>query len=98
MRDPHAYSAKYRPESISSSTICGAGPRILLEALATGFSPQATHKTRLVEVGRAPATPSPPGALLRKSISATRHGFGAASLDRIFPHSTLFSSPAGTLK
>jgi NADPH2:quinone reductase len=80
----------------------GRPTELLLEALATGFSPQATHKTRLVEVGESAGnTITLPGALLRKiDLTLLGSGFGAASLDRIFAAiPTLFSlAAAGTLK
>ena len=80
----------------------GRPTELLLEALGTGFSPKATHKTRLVEVGESAGnTINLPGALLRKiDLTLLGSGFGAASLDRIFAAiPTLFSlAAAGTLK
>ena len=80
----------------------GRPTELLLESLGTGFSPKATHKTRLVEVGESAGnTINLPGALLRKiDLTLLGSGFGAASLDRIFAAiPTLFSlAAAGTLK
>ncbi len=80
----------------------GRPTELLLEALATGYSPEATLKTRLVEVGESAGnTITLPGALLRKiDLTLLGSGFGSASLDRIFAAiPTLFSlAAAGTLK
>ena len=55
----------------------GRPTELVLEALAKGFRAQATHRTRLVEVGRAPAAPllSP-----LKSCAASISPFLAAAL------------------
>ena len=58
---------------------------LLLEALAKGFKVQATHKTRLVEVGAsAGPTITLPAATLRSvDLTVLGSGFGAASLEAI---------------
>lgn len=63
----------------------GRPTELLLEALAKGFKPAATHRTRLVEVG-ASAGPSIalPAAVLRSiDLHLLGSGFGSASLDKI---------------
>ena len=80
----------------------GRPTELLLEALAKGFKAEATHKTRLVEVGdSAGKTITLPGATLRSiDLTLLGSGFGAAPLDRILATiSTLFGmAAAGTLK
>jgi len=80
----------------------GRPTELLLEALAKGFNPKATHKTRLVEVGESAGNNiTLPGALLRKiDLTLLGSGFGAASLDSIFASiPILFSlAAAGTIK
>ncbi len=80
----------------------GRPTELLLEALAKGFNPKATHKTRLVEVGESAGnTITLPGALLRKiDLTLLGSGFGAASLESIFASiPILFSLAAsGTIK
>ncbi len=80
----------------------GRPTELLLEALAKGFKAEATHKTRLVEVGdSAGKTITLPGATLRSiDLTLLGSGFGAAPLDRILATiSTLFGMvAAGTLK
>jgi NADPH2:quinone reductase len=75
---------------------------LLLEALAKGFKQEATHRTRLVEVGAsAGPTITLPAAILRSiDLTLLGSGFGAASLDRIFAAvSELFALAAsGALK
>jgi len=75
----------------------GRPTELLLQALARGFKAQATHKTRLVEVGAsAGETITLPGATLR-SIDLTLFGggFGATPLDRILATiPTLFAMAA----
>ena len=63
----------------------GRPTELLLEALAKGFKTEATHKTRLVEVGSsAGLTITLPGATLRSiDLTLMGSGFGAAPLDRI---------------
>jgi NADPH:quinone reductase-like Zn-dependent oxidoreductase len=63
----------------------GRPTELVLEALAKGFKPEATHRTRLVEVGSSagPAI-TLPGATLRSiDLTLMGSGFGAARLDRI---------------
>jgi NADPH:quinone reductase-like Zn-dependent oxidoreductase len=64
----------------------GRPTELLLEALAKGFKTQATHRTRLVEVGTsAGPTITLPGATLRSvDLLISGSGFGAARLDVIF--------------
>lgn len=64
----------------------GRPTELLLEALAKGFKPDATHRTRLVEVGgSAGPTITLPAAILRSiDLTILGSGFGAASIDRIF--------------
>jgi NADPH2:quinone reductase len=64
----------------------GRPTELVLEALAKGFKPEATQRTRLVEVGSsAGPTITLPGATLRSvDLTLMGSGFGAASLDRIF--------------
>ncbi len=64
----------------------GRPTELLLEALAKGFRPDATHRTRLVEVGgSAGPTITLPAAVLRSiDLTLLGSGFGAASIDRIF--------------
>ncbi|MGB0074996.1 MAG: zinc-binding alcohol dehydrogenase family protein, partial [Terracidiphilus sp.] len=64
----------------------GHPTELVLEALAKGFKPEATQRTRLVEVGAsAGPTITLPGATLRSiDLILMGSGFGAASLDRIF--------------
>jgi NADPH:quinone reductase-like Zn-dependent oxidoreductase len=64
----------------------GRPTELLLEALARGFKAQATHRTRLVEVGAsAGKTITLPAEVLRSiDLTLTGSGFGAASLERIF--------------
>lgn len=80
----------------------GRPTELLLEALARGFKAQATHKTRLVEVGEsAGKTITLPGATLRSiDLTLLGSGFGSAPLDRILATiPTLFGmAAAGTLK
>jgi NADPH:quinone reductase-like Zn-dependent oxidoreductase len=75
---------------------------LLLEALAKGFKQEATHRTRLVEVGAsAGPTITLPAAILRSiDLTLLGSGFGAASIDRIFAAvSELFALAAsGALK
>jgi NADPH:quinone reductase-like Zn-dependent oxidoreductase len=64
----------------------GRPTEIVLEALAKGFKTQATHRTRLVEVGSsAGRTITLPAEVLRSiDLMLTGSGFGAASLEVIF--------------
>lgn len=64
----------------------GRPTELLLEALAKGFKPTATHRTRLVEVGSsAGASLTLPAATLRSiDLTICGSGFGAARLDAIF--------------
>jgi NADPH2:quinone reductase len=64
----------------------GRPTELLLEALAKGFKAQATHKTRLVEVGEsAGKTITLPGATLRSiDLTLLGSGFGSVALDRVF--------------
>jgi NADPH:quinone reductase-like Zn-dependent oxidoreductase len=64
----------------------GRTTELLLEALALGFNPIASRKTRLVEVGSiAGNTITLPAATLRSiDLTLLGSGFGAASLDGIF--------------
>jgi NADPH:quinone reductase-like Zn-dependent oxidoreductase len=64
----------------------GRPTELLLESLAMGFKPTATHRTRLVEVGSmAGPTLTLPAATLRSiDLTICGSGFGAASLDQIF--------------
>jgi NADPH:quinone reductase-like Zn-dependent oxidoreductase len=64
----------------------GRPTELLLEALARGFKPEATHRTRLVQVGgSAGPTITLPAAILRSiDLTILGSGFGAASIDRIF--------------
>lgn len=63
----------------------GRPTELLLEALAKGFKPSATQRTRLVEVGAsAGPTITLPGAVLRSvDLTLMGSGFGAASLATI---------------
>jgi NADPH:quinone reductase-like Zn-dependent oxidoreductase len=63
----------------------GRPTELLLEALASGFKAEATHKTRLVEVGSsAGRTITLPSATLRSvDLTLTGSGFGAARLDQL---------------
>lgn len=80
----------------------GRPTELLLEALAKGFKAQATHKTRLVEVGSsAGQTIALPGATLRSvDLTLLGSGFGSVPLDRILATiPTLFAMAAvGNLK
>ena len=80
----------------------GRPTELLLEALAKGFKQEATHRTRLVEVGAsAGPTITLPAAILRSiDLTLLGSGFGAASIDRIFAAaSELFALAAsGSLK
>lgn len=80
----------------------GRPTELLLEALAKGFKTQATHKTRLVEVGSsAGQTITLPGATLRSiDLTLLGSGFGSAPLDRILATiPTLFEmASSGILK
>jgi NADPH2:quinone reductase len=80
----------------------GRPTELLLEALAKGFKAQATHKTRLVEVGSsAGQTITLPGATLRSiDLTLLGGGFGSTPLDKILATiPTLFAMAAvGTLK
>jgi NADPH:quinone reductase-like Zn-dependent oxidoreductase len=64
----------------------GRPTELLLEALAKGFKQEATHRTRLVEVGAsAGPTITLPAAILRSiDLTMLGSGFGAASIERIF--------------
>jgi len=79
----------------------GRPTELLLEALAKGFRPNATHSTRLVEVGEsAGKTITLPGATLRSiDLVLKGSGFGSASMKEIFAAiPTLFSmAAAGSL-
>ena len=63
----------------------GRPTELLLEALAKGFNPKSTHRTRLVEVGdSAGKTITLPGATLRSvDLTLLGSGFGANPLDLI---------------
>ena len=63
----------------------GRPTELLLEALAKGFTTQATHRTRLVEVGAmAGPTITLPGATLRSiDLALMGSGFGSVSVDRV---------------
>jgi NADPH:quinone reductase-like Zn-dependent oxidoreductase len=80
----------------------GRPTELLLEALAKGFKANATHGTRLVEVGEsAGKTISLPGAILRSvDLTLLGSGFGAAAMDTILAAIPgLFSkAAAGQLK
>jgi NADPH2:quinone reductase len=60
----------------------GRPTELLLEGLAKGFRPSATHRTRLVEVGEsAGRTISLPGSTLRSiDLTILGSGFGSASM------------------
>ncbi|MGB7267649.1 MAG: zinc-binding alcohol dehydrogenase family protein [Terracidiphilus sp.] len=79
----------------------GRPTELLLEALAKGFNPRSTHKTRLVEVGSSAGnTISLPGATLRSiDLTILGSGFGSSPLDRILATiPTLFEmAAAGSL-
>jgi NADPH:quinone reductase-like Zn-dependent oxidoreductase len=79
----------------------GRPTELLLEALAKGFRPSATHSTRLVEVGEsAGKTITLPGATLRSvDLILKGSGFGSASMKEILAAiPTLFSmAAAGSL-
>jgi NADPH:quinone reductase-like Zn-dependent oxidoreductase len=64
----------------------GRPTELVLEALAKGFKAQATHKTRLVEVGASAGRNIALPAEVLRSIDLTLlgSGFGAASLELIF--------------
>jgi len=80
----------------------GRPTELLLEALARGFKPQSTQRTRLVEVGSsAGPTITLPSATLRSvDLTITGSGFGSVPLDRILAAiPTLFEmAAAGSLK
>lgn len=80
----------------------GRPTELLLEALAKGFKVDATHRTRLVEVGTsAGPTITLPGAVLRSiDLTLLGSGFGAARLDSILASLPSFFdlAAAGTLK
>ena len=63
----------------------GRPTELLLEALAKGFKPDSTHRTRLVEVGESAGTSiTLRGATLRSvDLTLTGSGFGAAKLDDV---------------
>ncbi len=63
----------------------GRPTELLLEALAKGFKAEATHRTRLVEVGSsAGRTITLPSAILRSiDLTILGSGFGSASLEQI---------------
>ena len=63
----------------------GRPTELLLEALAKGFTTQATHRTRLVEVGAmAGPTITLPGATLRSiDLALMGSGFGSVSVDQV---------------
>jgi NADPH:quinone reductase-like Zn-dependent oxidoreductase len=63
----------------------GRPTELVLDALAKGFKAEATHRTRLVEVGSmAGPTITLPGATLRSvDLTLLGSGFGAARLDKI---------------
>jgi len=79
----------------------GRPTELLLEALAKGFRPNATHSTRLVEVGESAGKAiTLPGATLRSiDLVLKGSGFGSASMKEIFASiPTLFSmAAAGSL-
>jgi len=64
----------------------GRPTELLLEALAKSFSPTATRRTRLVEVGEsAGKSITLPGATLRSiDLKIMGSGFGSVSLERVF--------------
>jgi NADPH:quinone reductase-like Zn-dependent oxidoreductase len=75
----------------------GRPTELVLEALARGFKAEATHRTRLVEVGAsAGSTITLPAATLRSiDLTLVGSGFGAASLERILAAiPTLFAMAA----
>jgi len=80
----------------------GRPTELLLEGLAKGFHMNATHPTRLVEVGEsAGRTIVLPGSTLRSiDLTLLGSGFGSASMDAIFAAiPKLFAlASAGTLK
>jgi len=80
----------------------GRPTELVLEALAKGFKTEATHRTRLVEVGSsAGPTITLPGATLRSiDLTLLGSGFGSASLNRILSAIPAFfeMAAAGTLK
>jgi NADPH2:quinone reductase len=80
----------------------GRPTELLLEGLAKGFRPSATHPTRLVEVGEsAGRTISLPGSTLRSiDLTILGSGFGSAAMDVIFAAiPKLFAlAAAGSLK
>jgi NADPH2:quinone reductase len=63
----------------------GRPTELLLEALAKGFNTQATHRTRLVEVGSMAGNKiTLPGATLRSiDLTLLGSGFGAVPVDRV---------------
>jgi NADPH:quinone reductase-like Zn-dependent oxidoreductase len=80
----------------------GRPTELLLEALAKGFNPRGSNKTRLVEVGEsAGKTITLPGAILRSvDLTILGSGFGSASLESILAMIPTFfeMAAAGTLK
>lgn len=80
----------------------GRPTELLLGALAKGFRPEATRRTRLVEVGEsAGKTIALPGAILRSvDLTLSGSGFGSVPMDQIFSAiPTLFTLAAdGHLK
>lgn len=80
----------------------GRPTELLLDALAKGFKPTASRRTRLVEVGEsAGKTISLPGATLRSiDLTILGSGFGSASMEKILAAiPQLFSmAVAGKLK
>jgi NADPH:quinone reductase-like Zn-dependent oxidoreductase len=64
----------------------GRPTELLLDALASGFHMDSTHRTRLVEVGQsAGPTITLPASILRSiDLTILGSGFGSASMDEIF--------------
>ena len=99
-----AYAAQIRDRGIDVviDYLWGRPTELLLEAIARGFRPEATRRTRLVEVGEsAGRTITLPGAILRSTdLTMAGSGFGSVPLDRIMGAiPTLFSlAAAGHLR
>ncbi len=100
IRDAFAVEAK-KGVDVVIDYLWGHPTELLLQALATGFDPNAARATRLVEVGEsAGKTISLPGATLRSiDLKMMGSGFGSFPLQRILEAiPTLFAlSAAGTL-
>jgi NADPH:quinone reductase-like Zn-dependent oxidoreductase len=82
-----AFAAQMRDRGIDVviDYLWGRPTELLLGALAAGFRPEATQRTRLVEVGEsAGKTISLPGSVLRSvDLTLAGSGFGSVPLERI---------------